>query len=177
MLSFVLDAARANPCLPRRQVSETNSRSLASTTSFIVNSAIWHWAHMPRKATITLLPSTSISSMSPPSGPQGGPDLLVDRLLDELDLLDVGQLLRGWRRAGGCGSFGLLALDACDDLLDLALAAAAAAAGLAVVGHLLDGGQVVLADRPARSPRRSRRSRCRRRCLRARGRADLPPAR
>ena len=42
----------------------------------------------------------------------------------------------------------LLALDALDDLLDLALAAAAAAAGLAVVGHLLDRRQVVLADDP-----------------------------
>ena len=56
-------------------------------------------------------------------------NLLVDRLLDELNLLDIGQL-PGFGGLLGAMRIGLVALDLFDDLFNLAAAAAAATARL-----------------------------------------------
>ena len=73
---------------------------------------------------------------------KGRPDLLVNRLLDELNLLNVRQLACPARRRYG-NFFYLITLYLFYDFLDFALAAAAAAACFAVVGDFFDGCQVV----------------------------------
>ena len=94
-------------------------------------------AQAPRRETITVLPSTSISSMSPPSFRRVG--RISRSKTSSISLIFWILVSLGRRRRPAW-----LRPAPVQDLLDRLVALAAAAAGLGVVGDLLDGRQVVL---------------------------------
>ena len=151
----VVHVDRRASCRSLASPPRTSRSSLTNSRSLALHELAQGGLRWPRRRSNVplqgdhhpLLPSMSMSSMSPPSCLEGRAHLALQGLLDELHLLDVGQGLFLAPASGGVISTswgaGSMVHMSVQDGLDLVNALAAAAAGLGVVGDLLHGVQVV----------------------------------